>query len=99
MLLYNITAIVEDEADRRWLEQVEEKYVPAMMETGFFVSNRILKVLNSPNEGSTYSLQFILENIELYNQFIDNAAGKINAEMQQDFKNQAVFFSTLMEFI
>ena len=99
MLLYNITAIVDDEADSRWLEQAQQKYIPAFMGTGLFASNRILKVLDSPNEGVTYSIQFVLDSTEQYNQFAEHHAGKINAEMQQEFKNQAVFFSTVMQYI
>ena len=53
MLLYNVTVIVEDDAEQAWFEWMQETHIPEVMSTGKFVSNRLLKLLDSPNEGAT----------------------------------------------
>jgi hypothetical protein len=61
MLLYNVTLIIEEDIAAEWLKWMKEIHIPEVMETGKFVSNRLLKVLDSPNEGVTYCAQYVAE--------------------------------------
>jgi hypothetical protein len=99
MLLYNVTVIIEDSAADEWLKWMKEIYVPAVMETGKFVSNRLLKVLDSPNEGVTYCAQYVIENLAEYEDYQQNFEPALQAELQHKFENRFVAFSTLMEFV
>jgi hypothetical protein len=51
MILYNVTVILEDEIQADWLHWMKEQHIPEIMDTSCFVSYRMLKVLDSPNEG------------------------------------------------
>ena len=99
MLLYNVTVIIEDAAADEWLQWMQEIHIPEVMATGKFVSNRLLKVLDSPNEGVTYCTQYIAENIGEYNDYQQNYAPKLQAALQSKFENKLVAFRTLMEFV
>ena len=48
MLLYNITIILEETAANEWLTWMQGVQIPMLMDTGKFVSNRLLKVVDSP---------------------------------------------------
>lgn len=99
MLLYNVTIILEESAEEEWLQWMQETHIPAVMQTGKFVSNRLLKVVDSPNEGVTYCAQYVAENLTDYNDYQQNFAPTLQADLQQKFENRFVAFRTLMEYI
>jgi hypothetical protein len=99
MLLYNVTTIIEDNSADRWLQWMQEIHIPQVMQTGLFVSNSLLKVVDSPNEGVTYCAQYIAENMDNYLAYQDNFAPALLAEVNENFKNQQVSFTSLMEYI
>lgn len=99
MLLYNVTLILEESAADEWLQWMQETHIPAVMATGKFVSNRLLKVVDSPNEGVTYCAQYVAENVNDYNDYQQNFAPALQADLQQKFENRFVAFRTLMEYI
>ena len=99
MLLYNVTVIMEEAAANEWLQWMKETHIPEVMATDKFVSNRMLKVLDSPNEGVTYCIQYVAENLTAYNDYQQNFAPKLQADLQSKFENRLVTFRTLMEFV
>lgn len=99
MLLYNVTIIIEDAAQEEWLQWMQDIHIPAVMETGKFVSNRLLKVVDSPNEGVTFCVQYIAESLAEYEDYQLNHAPALQAELQTKFENRFVAFRTLMEFV
>ena len=99
MLLYNVTIILEESAEEEWLQWMQETHIPAVMQTGKFVSNRLLKVVDSPNEGVTYCVQYVAEKLTDYNDYQQNFAPTLQADLQQKFENRFVAFRTLMEYI
>ena len=99
MLLYNVTLIIEEAAAEEWLQWMTAIHIPEVMATGKFVSNRLLKVVDSPNEGVTYCAQYVLENEEDYQDYQDHYAPALQADLQAKFENRFVAFRTLMEFV
>ena len=99
MLLYNVTLILEESAADEWLQWMQETHIPAVMATGMFVSNRLLKVLDSPNEGVTYCTQYVAETQENYDQYQQIYAPALQADSNAKFENRFVAYRTLMEFV
>ena len=99
MLLYNVTIIIEDSAVEEWLQFMNESHIPEVMATGKFVSNRLLKILDSPNDGVTFCSQYVVENLADYEDYQQNFAPALQADLQQKFENKFVAFRSLMEFI
>ncbi|RYG17246.1 MAG: DUF4286 family protein [Chitinophagaceae bacterium] len=99
MLLYNVTLIIEESAAEEWLQWMTEVHIPEVMATDKFVSNRLLKVLDSPNEGVTYCAQYVVENEANYQDYQVNYAPALQAKLQKKFENRFVAFRSLMEFI
>jgi hypothetical protein len=99
MLLYNITIILEEAAEVEWLNWMQGTHIPAVMDTGKFVSNRLLKVVDSPNEGVTYCVQYVADSMSDYESYkLENAAA-LQEELELRFKNRHVSFRTLMEYV
>ncbi len=99
MLLYNITLILEETAAAEWLEWAQETYIPQAMATGLFVSHRLLKVVDSPNEGITYCLQYVVEHPENYQAYQQVYAPELEESLHKKFENRYVSYRSLMEFI
>lgn len=99
MLLYNVTTIIEDTEAERWLKWMEDVHIPDVMATGKFVSHRLLRVLDSPNEGVTYCAQYVVEHMADYLDYQENFAPALQSDVNEHFANQFVSFRTLMEYI
>lgn len=99
MIIYNITFLVENAQHQEWLQWIKSVHIPETMRTGLFHANRILRVLNSPNEGETYCIQYELASLDHYEQYMTNYATQTQLALQQKFGNKQVSFSAVMEII
>ena len=99
MILYNVTIIMDEEIHQDWLNWANTHHINEVMNTGCFVSYRILKVLDSPNEGLTYCIQYIADSLENYNEYIQKYLSRHQAGTPDQFLNKLVNFQTVMEFI
>jgi hypothetical protein len=99
MLLYNITIILEEAAEGDWLAWMQNEHIPMVMDTGKFVSNRLLKVVDSPNEGVTYCVQYVADNMSDYESYRLEHAPALQEELNIRFKDRHVAFRTLMEYV
>jgi hypothetical protein len=99
MFLYNVTLILDDAAAEEWLQWMQDVHIPEVMATGMFVSNRLLKVVDSPNEGVTYCAQYVAETMDHYNKYQEVFAPALQAELNERYKNRFVAYRSLMEFV
>ena len=99
MLLYNVTLILEEAIEKEWLDWMNTIHLPAVMATEMFLSNRLLRVVDSPNEGVTYCAQYVAENEENYQRYLSEFAPALQNEMNTKFANKFVAYRTLMEFV
>ena len=96
MIVYNETYIVDDSVHELWLNWVKAQHIPQIMESGLFSSFNILNVLNSPNEGVTYCIQYFTESIANYH-LIQPQLQDLQTTLFQRFENKFVQFNTLMQ--
>ena len=99
MVLFNVTVIIDDSINDEWLAWINNWFIPEAMSSGKVVSERLLRVLDSPNEGITYCLQFVIDDIGSYETFQEGKFTQLMLEHGTKFQNKFVSFSTLMEFI
>lgn len=99
MILYNVTIILDEEIHVNWLKWLKNEHLKEIMSTGFFISYRVLKVLDSPNEGVTYCVQYIADSVEKYKEYLQIHPNQLQNNLPAEFLNKFVVFSTLMEFI
>jgi hypothetical protein len=101
MILYSITINIEKSVHDQWFEWMKSSYVPEIMKTGFFIENKILKLLTEEdsNTGITYSFQYYLKDLETLEQFQIEAEPKFTEALYKKYKNQFVEFTTILEVI
>lgn len=78
---------------------MKQVHLPEMMTTDCFASNRVLKILDSPNDGVTYCVQFMVENMEKYHTYESQFAPHMRANHPVEFENKFVRFRSLMEVV
>lgn len=97
MIIFNDTVIVEEGVHQKWLKWMQEVHIPAIMATGHFKSYQILNVIDSPNEGVTYCVQYHTDSIDEFNHFYGKHLHRLQEAHNQAFENQFVIFNTLMQ--
>jgi len=99
MIILNETIIIEPAIEAEWLIWMRNEYIPAVMASGHFNDYRMLTVLNSPNEGITYCLQFNAGSIDDYYAYQQEYAAEIKNNHFKQFENRFVLFETIMELV
>ncbi|MGI4021302.1 MAG: DUF4286 family protein [Janthinobacterium lividum] len=99
MFIYNITILIDESIEQKWLNWIKPNFIQVVMETGFFQSSQLLQVTDSPNEGLTYCLQFRTNEISSMQSYQNLYASQIENEHLLAFQNQLVTFSSTMKII
>ena len=99
MIIYNETFVVEGSAEYEWLQWMQEEHIPVAMATGYFTEYKILNVIDSPNEGVTYCIQYITDEMVKYNLFKERHLQHLHTRHHQQFENRYVLFNSLMKTI
>ncbi len=99
MYIYNITTNVGEEIKFDWLFWMKQTFIPAMLASGKFKKAIISQVLVEEDMGGvTYSTQYIAENKNLVNEFIENELDDVLKEHSR-FRGSYVDFSTGLQVI
>jgi hypothetical protein len=96
MIIFNDTVIVEEAVHQKWLGWMQDVHIPAIMATGLFTKYQILNVIDSPNEGVTFCIQYYTESLENFNRFYNEHLFNLQENHNREFENQFVIFNTLM---
>ncbi len=100
MLILNTTFLVSDEIQNQWLEWVREQHIPFMLNTKYFIKPQIAKIIsNDATDGTSYSVQFQINNRETLEKWQREFAGKFEQNCYKIFGNEALFFSTILEIV
>lgn len=97
MIIYNETFVVETNTGPEWLQWMQTLHIPAAMATGCFTGYKILEVLDSPNEGVTFCIQYQTPDIEKYQEFQAQHLHSLHVRHHEQFENRYVLFNSLMK--
>ncbi len=97
MIVYNVTVKIDLPVHDEWLKWMTEKHIPDVMATGFFMDNKMFRIMaDSEHDGITYAIQYFAENFSKYTDYQENAAPALQKEHTEKFKDRFVAFRTLM---
>ena len=97
MYLYNITFIADDSVATEWAEWLENVHIPQVMATGKFMSSKAWRILDSPNEGVTYSSQFYFENLDDFATYLSTYEQGFQAQIYEKYGEKVVSFTSTMQ--
>jgi len=97
MIIYNVTIKVDHEVASDWFKWMKEKHIPDVMNTGYFLEHRILKVMVDEEDGLTYSVQYKCASMNDLEGYQKEHAASLQAEHTARYANKFVAFRTLLE--
>lgn len=96
MYIYNVTVNIEDSVHQEWLQWMKEKHIPDVMETGMFVDSRICQVMVDEEQGTTYSIQYTVKDLETLKLYQQVYAPKLQQEHTERYRDKFVAFRTIL---
>lgn len=98
MIIFNTTFHIEDDIHDNCLRFLKEIYIPKAVNSGFLHSPRLALIHAQHEEsGTSYSLQFMVKNIEVLNHWLSTDGQALQNEIATRFGNKALGFITLLE--
>ncbi|MCC9168473.1 DUF4286 family protein [Pontibacter harenae] len=100
MILYNVTVNIEHSVADEWLDWMQEVHIPAVMGTGYFMSNQICRLINEiDNGGTTFAVQYHCRNIEDLEEYQREHAPELDAKHFKRYEGKHVTFSSMLEIV
>lgn len=99
MIIYNVTVNIENDVHEEWLNWMKTIHIPDVMKTGFFLENKICKVLVDEEQGVTYSIQYTADSIKEYEEYKKSHAPRLQKEHTDKYQGKFVAFRTLLEVV
>jgi hypothetical protein len=99
MIIYNVTVNIENDVREEWLQWMKTKHIPDVMDTGYFIENKICKVLVDEEQGTTYSIQYTCKNMDKLKEYQHHHAPRLQKEHTDRYANKFVAFRTLLEIV
>jgi hypothetical protein len=97
MILYNITYNIDKNIEKEWLNWMKNFHIPKIITTGHFTSVKLYRLLNVPDEGVTFSVQFYTQSLDLLQEYIEKSAPIHAAEHNTRYKDMHVAFQTVLQ--
>lgn len=100
MFIYNVTVKVESDIAGDWLDWMKKKHIADVMDTGFFSSYKICKlVLPHEDDGITFAIQYSFKEMADLQQYQAKHAKALQEEHTNRFKDKFVAFRTVLELV
>lgn len=101
MIIYNITVNIDEDVHEDWINWMKTVHIPDVMNTGFFLENKICKVLSTQEDetGHTYAIQYTCANMEDLDDYQENHAPQLQKEHFERYDGKFVAFRTLLEIV
>jgi hypothetical protein len=99
MIIYNVTVNVENDVREEWLNWMKSVHIPDVMATGYFLENKICKVLVNEEQGTTYSIQYTAATMKDLEEYQRLHAPRLQKEHNEKYASKCVAFRTLLEIV
>ena len=96
MFIYNVTLNIDDEIHDDWLSWMKETHIPDVMSTGMFLGNKIMQVMSDDPEGTTYSVQYEVRDMDTLKLYQEVYAPKLQQEHMDRYSGHFVAFRTIL---
>lgn len=99
MIIYNITANIEESIHQEWLTWIKE-HIPQILSTGKFEKATLTQVLVEEDMGGvTYSIQFRSYSRQALDAFYREDEQKFNNEALKKFADKMLTFKTELQIV
>jgi hypothetical protein len=99
MVLYNVTVSIDASVEEAWVVWMKQTHIPDVMDTGFFMRSRMLRLLTErPDvDGITYAIQYEAESMGHLEKYLEHHAPQLQQEHIGKFGGHFAAFRTVLE--
>ncbi len=97
MYIYNVTVNIDDSAHEDWVNWMQKTHIPDVLNTGMFVSCRFCQVMVDEESGTTYSIQYLVKDLETLQLYQQMYAPALQKEHTERYEGKYVAFRTILE--
>ena len=99
MIIYNVTVVIDESVEAEWLEWMKSIHIPDVMTTGFFLDNKICKILADAEGGVSYAIQYTCSSMDDLQDYQKLHAPRLQKEHTDRYNGKFAAFRTLLEVI
>ncbi len=99
MIYYQVNIRVKKDIEIEWLEWMKKTHIPEVLETGYFLSHKISKIIKPiSDEGIVeFSIVYKCEFIEQYLDYSANSANELQKKHSEKFNGKVTAYRKIME--
>lgn len=99
-ILYNVTVKIDAGIHEEWLAWMKEIHIPDVMKTGCFLSYRITRIVEAPDEhGVGYAIQYLADSLQSLDTYMNHHAKSLQQAHAERYQNRYAVFRTVLEVI
>ncbi len=99
MIIYNVTISVDKTIHDEWFRWMKDVHIPKVMATGFFLEQKMYKVLVDDDSGITYCIQYTCANRADLDEYQREHSPALQKTHTDRYKDKYVAFRTLLEVV
>ena len=100
MFILNITFLVSDHIEEKWLNWAKEIHIPFVTSSGQLTDPQLSRIWGeSDQEGKSFSIQYKAKNMETLNEWHKQFGDAFSKQCEQTFNQEVLFFSTVLEIL
>lgn len=97
-ILYNVTVHVDNTVEKDWVEWMQSKHIPDVINTGCFLGAQFNKILHESEDGSaSYAIQYKLESMQHFEKYNSEFAQPLQKEHIERYGQKCIAIRTLLE--
>ena len=98
MIIYNVTSNIQENSEQQWLDWMQQKHIPEILNTGKFSAARLVRVLVAEEMGGiTYAVQYTTDSRDTLQKYYQEDAPAFRAEGLALFGDKVLAFRTELE--
>lgn len=99
MIIYNVTVNIDDDVHLEWVEWMKNEHIPKVMATGYFLENRMCRLMVEEESGTSYTIQYTLKSLADYEEYRKLHSPTLQKEHGEKYRDKFVAFRSLMELV
>ena len=100
MIIYNVTVKIDSSIEKAWLEWLNQKHIPEIINTKCFTKAIVMRVLEiDETEGITFAIQYHTTTKEMYDTYISQYAPTFRKKAQERWGEKFVAFRTVLQIV
>jgi hypothetical protein len=96
MILYNVTISIDVAVKDKWMDWMRATHIPEVLATKCFTECRFSRVHGEEDNGETYAVTYVAEDMETYNHYQQEFALGLQTKTAALFAGKFAAFRTVL---